>query len=85
MEEFKKPTTSLSYIQNQSPLITLKAYGDELDSSKGYIDLTFGADVTATIKNGDQSFDLKSNGATIATYKKSTGKIEYLNGSFEKF
>ncbi len=84
-EEFKKPLVSLSYSQKESPLITLKAYGDESDSTKEYMDLTFGADVTATIKNGDQSFDLKSNGATIATYKKSTGKIEYLDGSFEKF
>lgn len=83
--EYKKPTISLNYSQKESPLITLKAYGNELDPSKEYMEFAFGADVTATAKKGEDSFELKSNGATIANYKKSTGKIEYLDGSFEKF
>ena len=82
---YQKPTISLTYSQKDSPLITVKAYGNDATPADGYMELTFGSDITATIKKTDTSFDLKKNSATIATYKKSDGRVTYLDGTFEQY
>lgn len=82
---YQKPSTSITYSQKDSPMITVKAFGNEAKPDEDYMDLTFGADITATIKKTDTSFELKKNGAKIATYNKSNGRVEYLDGTFEQY
>ena len=77
---------SVTYTQNSTQMISFKAYGNDAVPADGYVDLGFGSDITiSNIKKSDTTFDVKKNGAKIATYNKSTGKLEYLDGSFESF
>jgi hypothetical protein len=81
---YQKPIVSLTYSQDNSQMISIKAYGDDAVEANGYVDLGFGSDITVSkIKKSDTTFDVKKNGVKIATYNKSTGKLEYLDGTFE--
>lgn len=82
---YQKPTAALLYSQNKSPMISVKAYDAPVAADR-YVDLTFGTDITiSNVKKSDTSFDMKKNNVKIATYNKTTKKLEYLDGSFEEF
>jgi hypothetical protein len=82
---YQKPTATLLYSQNKSPMISVKAYDAPVATDR-YVDLTFGADITiSNVKKGDTTFDMKKNNVKIATFNKTTKKLEYLDGSFEDF
>ena len=82
---YQKPTATVLYSQNKSPMISVKVYDAPVATDR-YVDMAFGPDITiSNIKSSDSSFEMKKNGVKIATYNKATKKLEYLDGSFENF
>jgi hypothetical protein len=82
---YLKPVVTVRYLQNGSQMMQIAFNGDEMDRSKEVMDIVFGGDITAKITRANSNFEIKKNNVVVGTYVDAKRRIEYRDGSWQKY
>ncbi len=83
--KYQEPVVTVRYLQKDSQMMQISFYGNEKDPSKEFMDLVFGGDITAKAVKSNSDFDIKKNNVTVGKYVDAKRRIEYRDGSWQKY
>lgn len=83
--KYLEPVVTVRYVQKGSQMMQIAFYGNEKDRSKEVMDIVFGGDITAKVTKANSSFDIKKNEVVVGTYSDANRRIEYRDGSWQKY
>jgi hypothetical protein len=82
---YLEPVVTVQYLQKGSQMMQIAFFGNEKDRSKERMDIVFGGDITAKVTKANSSFDIKKNEVVVGTYSDANRRIEYRDGSWQRY
>lgn len=82
---YLEPVVTVRYVQKGSQMMQIAFFGNEKDRSKERMDIVFGGDITAKVTKANSSFDIKKNEVVVGTYSDANRRIEYRDGSWQRY